>query len=650
LNKLFTILLIIIPVSLPGQNGSESYRFWNQKYLRGEMGALFKYRDQFQRLGSGFEEKLDSKMLGGRFLFESGGFMVHPNLLNLDVGLEYNPEKLDEDFIVIPDRAEVRTLKRLNLRAGILQEKDINLNGFINLNQNYVNRENLTNSRTNRVFYGGGIFFRNRVMPLSVTYQEGNWDQEEIETGRLYAHWQRNIKATANKSFYSADRHSLTYSYDDYIRTDFNAQPRQNTVNLAELRSSLPFDRGRKYTLNTILSNRNQKGADSFNRFQANGNMILKFPLNFRLSGSYNFYDYSNPLYNLAQQRGKLDLSHQLFKSLRSSVYSEISVNKHSLYREQQYRTGFRFDYTKKIPFGTLNLGYAFFNRQYKKESDPLTIMELNEEHILSDSEIVLLNKPFAETESIVVKDITGTVIYQQYFDYILLEHNNFTEIKRVPGGQIQDKSGILVDYITKTPGSYQYNLNNNTFNIRLLLFKNYLEVYYRRATQNYNNFKGSDLMIMNYFTQNVAGAGLNFGIARLGIEYDDYQSSIIPYRLIRYYANIQWSLKNKLLVSFNGNLRNYIFIAEREDEIFLDFSGRLAYRITPSMKLSADFAYRDQNGYQIDLNLLTVRTELTYNFRKIYLTAGMELYRRDYLNRETINFNGAFIRIIRKF
>ncbi|MCB2219978.1 MAG: hypothetical protein KQI35_06240 [Bacteroidetes bacterium] len=632
------------------QNTLGPYKFWNQKSLSGAVGFQAKYRNQQQVFSSGFEENTVGSLISGKFLLESRSYIVHPNLMALDIDAEYNPEKLDRQFLVVPDRSEVRTLSRLNLRSTFFQEKDLTLNAFLNLNQNYINRENFTNSRTNRKFWGGGLFYKNKVLPFSLTYQEGNWNQKEIETDRTFKYWQRNIRGRISKSFFSRDKHIVSYSHDNYIRKETNIEARQNIVDFIELNSNVAFDAQKNYNLSTIISHLDQYGADDLKRFQVYTNLVFKLPQNFRLLGNYNFSDNQYPLYKLKQHRAKLDLGHQLFKSLKTNIYAEYANNSHSLYREIDYRAGFYINYTKKIPTGVLNIGYHYYNREFIRESGPVSLKVINEEHILSDDEILLLNKPSVDPESIVVKDLTGTIIYQVDFDYLIFEQNDYIEIKRIPGGEIPNNAAILVDYSTILPGDYNYNLDNQMFFLRVILFKQFLELYYRRGKQNYKNIDQPELITLNYYVQNVYGIQFTFDFARLGIEYDDYASSIVPYQLIRYFADLHWRFNNKLLLSFIGNIRDYQTIGERENELYADLSGKVAYHFSSKTKLNLEMGYREQRGYQIDLNMLTARMELNWVVRKIYLTVGLEVYRRNYLDRETINFNGAYFNVIRKF
>ncbi len=650
--KSFSVILIILIVSIRcfTQNTSNQYGFWNQKSLSGAVTLKGHYRDQQRILKSGISDDIQGTLFSGGILLESRSFLVHPNLLALDIDAEYNPEKMDEQFLSIPDRSEVRTLKRLNVNTTFFQEKEVTLNAFINLNQNYINRENLTNSRTNRMFWGGGMFYKNKALPFSVNYQEGKWDQQEIETGRTYNYWQRNINSRITKSFTRGDKNELNFTHDEYISKEAGALVRNNTINYAELRSDLSFDKKKNYNFNTIFSNLNQKGSEELNRFQVFGNLQCKLPKNFKFFADYNFFNNHDRLYTLNQNRAKFDLEHKLFLSLRTNLFFEYSNQNHTLYNENDYKTGINLNYTKKIPTGQLSFSYQFYNRNFSRNSDPVALQVINEEHVMIDGQIILLNKPDVEQQTVVVKDETGTIIYQINLDYVLIKRNEYIEIQRIPGGQIANNGKVLIDYLTLMPGSYRYTLNNQTISVSVLLFNQYLELYYRRSRQDYNNLQQAEYLALNYYLQNLVGGSFNVDFATLGIEYDNYESNIIPYRLIRYYANIHWDYRNKFLLSLVGNINQYKMIADRTNEIYEDISGRFAYSFKPEMKLNLELGYRKQIGYEINLNLLTARTEFTMIIRQIYLTAGLEVYRRYYLDNETINFNGAYVSIVRKF
>ena len=132
-------------------------------------------------------------------------------------------------------------------------------------------------------------------------------------------------------------------------------------------------------------------------------------------------------------------------------------------------------------------------------------------------------------------------------------------------------------------------------------------------------------------------------------MESDAYSSNIIPYKMWRYYLDMNWNYRSKLLLTLSGSIRDYEMIAEEVDQLYANVSGKVAYRIRPQMLVSLESGYLNQTGTNVDLDLLTARAEFHSVFNKLHLRIGLEMYRRMYLSSE-FAFNGAYVRITRKF
>ena len=247
------------------------------------------------------------------------------------------------------------------------------------------------------------------------------------------------------------------------------------------------------------------------------------------------------------------------------------------------------------------------------------------------------------------VTDVSGAIIYQLNFDYTLIERGVYVEIQRIPGGLIPNSGTIHIDYMFTQPGSLSYGANNHHVSASVLLFKKLLEFYYQYNVQDYPKVFQGDLLTLNYYNQHIYGFRLDVGLARVGVEADLYNSNIIPYRMRRYYMDVNWNYRSKLLLTLNGNIRDYRMIADEVDQWYANLSGKVAYRIRPRMRVSLESGYLNQRGANIDLDLLTARAEFSSQFNKLQLRLGLEMYRRLYLNSE-FAFNGAYIQLIRRF
>ena len=651
MTKLFKYAFFICGIGLPGVlmgQTSSSSGFWHQQSLNGEVRLEGLYRQQ-KSIIRDFTDTQNSKYYIAGLQLRSKSYLWHPDIVTLDILGEFNPETRDEKYIKIPNRSEVRTLNKLDLRTTIFSGKPITISSFINLNQSYYNRENLTNVKSVNKQYGGRFSLNNKLVPLSVTYRKLNWDQTETESERVFTMDQDNLEARLTKTFGTISKNELIYNHDNYNYTYADRDTVMNKVDQLTLNNVLYFDREKKYNFTSRINYYNQTGEHTFGRIEAYEGLRFALPANFRVNGSYNYYSLSEKIQDIQKHVVRGEIEHRLFLSLTTNLYADYTSITHTVYDERNSKTGLDLNYTKKIPFGRLNLFYRYFLNHRSMDSKPAPLNVIDEEHVLNDGFIELLDRPFADPASVTVKDITGTIIYQPDFDYTLMDRNGYIEIQRIPGGQIANGQTLLVDYTASQEGDYSYNSNNSGAGISLVMFKNLIEIYYRRAQQNYTNIEQQGLLTLNYFDQDVLGTRVNVGFLEAGVEYDEYRSNIIPYKLMRYYLNLNGRLKNRLLLSLNGTLRDYLLIDDQKDQAYANVSGRMAYKFRKQTKASIEVGYLLQRGINLDLDVFTLKAEISTVLRQLHLNGGIELYNRRYTN-ESLFMGGICVKAVRRF
>jgi hypothetical protein len=107
--------------------------------------------------------------------------------------------------------------------------------------------------------------------------------------------------------------------------------------------------------------------------------------------------------------------------------------------------------------------------------------------------------------------------------------------------------------------------------------------------------------------------------------------------------------VKSKLVISFNGNINDYKVLNEDLDQLYASVNGRLAYNFSYKTRATLEAGYLSQAGRNIDLRLLTGKAEFSHSFRKFLVKAGLEMYRRHYLESD-IYFTGTYLELSRKF
>ncbi|MBK7214199.1 MAG: hypothetical protein IPH88_13060 [Bacteroidales bacterium] len=661
MNRAFRHIIVLLALCISGLHASAYYGkygkskqkqfyFCKLDYLTGEVRFSSLYREQ-ERIGISINEHQNSKYFSGGLVIRSSSSIIHKNFLVLDLDAAYLPESNKDNFLVIPDQSEVRSTKKLDLTASFFKEKDFNLSLFGNYDESYSTRENLTNIRTNNQHLGASMGYNNLFVPFRLDVHQRFWNEEEIGGSRSYKFDQFSVGATFNKSFRQSDRSELRLNHDRNISINQYQFRIANTLNTLDFHNSIHLDKGQRYNLITSVNGIDQFGNLNMRRIQAMELLNFKLSENLNFLTNYTFQSTRQDSARLKQNGFSTTLQHTLFSSLRTSIHFDYDRLKHTAFREVNRKTGIELNYTKKIPGGHLNIVYKLDTYRQDHTSGSIDLRTLGEEYTLSDNRITLLKLPYIILSSVVVRDISGTLIYEAGLDYMLIQQNTFIEIRRIPGGAIPNEGIVLVDYTATRPGDYRYDAITNAVNVNLYLFKNHLSVYYRFSNQDYFGLHTTDFVTLNYFTQNMAGLRLDLGVVSLGAEHEDYQSSILPYRMTRYYVNYQQNLGERLILLLNGNLQDYVMLNDDEsrNQRYIDVSGKVSYNVFRQTNLNMDIMYRNQSGRGIDLDLFTGRAEVTSTINRLYLAGGVEVYRRNYIG-EKINFKGAYIKLIRKF
>jgi hypothetical protein len=648
--KKLKYILLLVPVfsSVIVYSQTSSNGFFNSQYINGDIKLQGLYRMQKSDIGDIKEDQRSTYYIGGIRL-NTGSYFWNPDLIYVNLDGEYNPETRKETYLLSPDRSEVRTLKKIDFRTALFRNKAISLNTFVNLNQTYYNRELLTNIKSDNSQWGGLLSLNNRFLPVSVSYRQSAWTQNELQTGRTFTMNQDNLLGRISKSFGTNDKHEFLYSHDNYTYNYAGSKEVNNVIDRLSLNNSIYFDKERKYNFDSQVSYYNQAGDNEFTKLEAIERVMFTLPANLRFTGGYNYYSLIDPYQSLTQNRVNGSLNHQLFESLTTNISLDYSDISQTIYNEKNLKAGIDVSYTKKIPTGTLNLSYRYFRSYFDMTGESAPVKIFNEEHVLADGKIVLLNKPYVDLSTLLVKDEAGIITYQINFDYIVTVRNNYVEIQRVLGGQIANNQLITAYYTAIQPGSYNFVADNNSYSTSIILFKRLIELYYRGSVQNYRKLNSTDFLTLNYFNQNIYGGRIDIGFAGFGAEYDDYRSNIIPYKRYRYFIDLNWSFKSKLLVSINGNYLDYKLIDDNVNQKYSNVNGKISYSINQKTRIDLDAGYLSQKGQNIDLELLTSKIEISTSFRQLFLRGGFEMYKRHYLKSDFL-FAGTFIEITRKF
>ncbi len=651
--RIIKILVLFIVFILVQQTSAQGIRyenvFWRLLSYSGVIGIQGDYRQLQTIFKTGFEEQKIARILTGRIGLNTKSYIWHPNLLIIDLNLDYNPGFQRDQFIVAPDRSEVRSLEKVYGRATLFNERAVSLSGYYSYNHSYINRELTTDVDFYRKLSGASVVFRNDFIPARFDYTNDRWRQFELQTNREFTNKSTKIRAEANKSFGTRDNGRLVYAYEDYKRTYAWNSIIHNKI------SSLNFDENvyfNKKRTNSLLANvwlYNQAGSQSFDRLQAIGRLNFDLLWNFNFKANYNYFNYSNPQIETVQNTVDGQLQHQLYESLTSTISYQYADISHTDYLRLRKTLELNFKYKKMIPTGYLRLYYNYRNRKEDWENRDYYVRVVDEEHQMNDDEIILLDYPYINLESIVVTDALNSIIYEENVDYVLIERDIYVEIQRLPGGRIAPGSVVYVDYTAEQRLDSKYTGITQGYGASVMLFRNLLELYFRKNDLNYDNIQLAEYRILKVFNQQVFGVKLSYWRITLGYEYDDFRSNIVPYRSNRYFFSLNGQAMKNLSYALSARWRDQYLTQEALLQNYANGAVRLSYRINQMNRISLDGIYRKQRGRALDLDLLNLRAEFVTVYRKIEFTIGGEVFRRNYVG-QIQNYGAVFARIERMF
>lgn len=626
----------------------ESFIFWKLISFSGELSIKGVYRLK-ERINENYVDSISERYLTGGVSIISRSFFLNPNFIIIDLKGKYAPGANRENHIIIPDRAEINSYKELDIKTTFLQKKKINLIAFYNLSENFQNRENLTNIKSENKNLGATVLYRDVKLPFGVNFNKGQGITEEIETGRITKQDIITFNTLIRKSFTTRDNNDLIYTYNDNQRIYGGNLLQSFTQSLLKLNSKFFLDTAGRHILTSYISAIDQKGFLANTRFIASENIKINLLKNLNLLCNYTFTKNKGLEYKTNGHNISSSLEHMLFKSLRSKVFVDYTINHHTNFAEKKINSGLSLKYNKKIPIGKLWIDYTY-NHLYQKRTTDLMYMNIvNEELLIKDDLLVLLDNPYVDINSIVVKDSTLAFVYQINLDYILIPHGNYIEIKRVPGGLISNNSSIYVDYTALQPGNFNYNSNGHNLRISLTLLRDHLDIYYKKSAIGFNNLIFSDFIILDSLRGNTFGGVLNFSFIQGGAEYESHKSTIVPYNLTYYFITINKGFSKKVIVGLNGSYQNFSFTEENIHQLYYNASGIFSYNFNPKIKLNLNIAYRRQKGEQLNLDLLFSTAELSMRFRQISIKTGIEFYKQFYA-ATNLNFRGLYFQLSRSF
>jgi len=154
---------------------------------------------------------------------------------------------------------------------------------------------------------------------------------------------------------------------------------------------------------------------------------------------------------------------------------------------------------------------------------------------------------------------------------------------------------------------------------------------------------------VINPIDQKTFGLQLSYNSFNGGLEFESYQSSIMPYSSGRLFLKYSDNLMSNMVLSLTTNYQDYYYTETKEENRMLDLSSRLAYRLGGRTSINFEGSYVNQTVRDIYMGYVNIKAEYTMNISQIELTAGFDSFNR-LMDKEKINWTSIYFKVERRF
>ena len=305
---------------------------------------------------------------------------------------------------------------------------------------------------------------------------------------------------------------------------------------------------------------------------------------------------------------------HSLYENLTSSLALQLREENTTQGEDAFYEGNLAFDYQRRIPVGRIE---AFAGLRYLVEDSQIiadTSQVIDEPHVLSGTSPSFLERSNADPSSIVVTDQTGTVVYQESFDYVVVLVGTSAGIARTLLGNIPDGDQVLVDYEFIPRAPFKTARTESRLGLALDLWNvvNLGYIVTRTEEDLIAGTRPSDLVDDRIQR---ARAELRWRWLSTLLEYEDRDTILVPQTRRRAYQSLTPRLSSRLSLFADIGYETVDFEDTGDKLENLRATARLRWRMIRWANLELGGSARRASGTTQDSEQFAVGARLTWWF-----------------------------------
>lgn len=451
------------------------------------LGASYEFIDE-KRTIADIETKNTSHDWIETATIDTNGWAYHPNLM--EYHLAFRPEWEQEKFKEWQTTDSTQTSKRdssilaYDTSTTFLKQKPCSLDVFANRNTRKIDLSYAPDTDFDTKTWGSRLNFTNPTLPASLEYINKQSDQTGFYTSnedrdQLQATIRNNLKYSTTE---------LNVLHDETKRTTQSTSDttnmQSNTTN-AEFNNTYLFAGDDNLRLDSLLYMTQAKYDEvKIDSWLASENFFWTHDKNLLTQYTFNFNRHEVDDTDTEQKEIKALLTHHLDNALTTNLGAGVSLSDFAGGNQDLYDSNLGFLYHKPIPWGNIQLGAAY-DYGVTNRNGTGSVIPTEERYALITGEQTLLQKENVVIESIVVTDVTNTIVYTKNIDYNVQEIGPSVEISRMLLGSITDGQQVIVRYSYRVDAGYNDARLGQDYRFDLDLWSfSYLTYRFRRLDQ----------------------------------------------------------------------------------------------------------------------------------------------------------------------
>ncbi|MCL5024677.1 MAG: hypothetical protein M1497_15185 [Nitrospirae bacterium] len=643
----FVVTLLIVPSVAQGDLRQFIPRIWSTE---AEVDVDASYESNTNTSGTTAGLNTRDTFASERFVYSTTGWIYHPRFIVFlgKIGLGVNEENFTNEKI--PGSGGWRTsfLYEYEFRAVVLPEHPYNLEVYTLRRNPYV--KGRITSGISTIGYDSGAVFRFKQRPYKFSL---GYDYSILESDRYTTHT-KTLKTNASYfkdwgsfsggySHANADTTSLGFA-TDYTSDDYSFE------------NQLQFFKRKVYFTTNVSGNIFKQNSSLASlddrRFAGTEQVSIELPWNFTTNLFYSHYEddaknrdhetgVQNELDSKSDNAG-FSVLHKLYQSLTTAYsfnYIKTSSNTGDSDGTTQSLTS---NYIKNIPIGTLVAGVAFSRSVIDRTGAASVVNEGHNAQIFGEFS---LQQPDIDDSSIVIRvkaPDTGVLVdMTRDVHYLVYTIGNTIRIKIIaipPEALSPDPFFQYQFLVTYSLVEEQVKLKTTTFgySVRLELFDHLVNPFYSYSHSDQEVVSGILNGIPAIDTSHIVGVEFQKAPFQLLVEYQDYQSTVNPFKMFR----AEGTYRKDLTETFNVYARAYYSRTRRE--LVLSQPGGTLTETVAGGDLRLQKSFPKQNlwaslggSYFQTTGIGTTRTYLldgvlTWRAGNLYVSAGANVGRAE--------------------